>query len=115
MSEPAQNLITFDDFIKVQLKVGRVESAETMPKMKKVFKATVDVGGGEKRVVAVGAAPWIKPEDFVGKTVVICMNLQPRKIGDIESNGMLLAADGPEGRPVFLTVSEEAPSGALIH
>ncbi len=115
MSEPAQNLITFDDFIKVQLKVGRVESAEAMPKMKKVFKATVDVGGGEKRVVAVGAAPWIKPEDFVGKTVVICMNLQPRKIGDIESNGMLLAADGPEGRPVFLTVSEEAPSGALIH
>lgn len=114
MSEPAQNFITFDDFIKVQLKVGRVESTEAMPKMKKVFKATVDVGG-EKRVVAVGAALWIKPEDFVGKTVVICTNLQPRKIGDIESNGMLLAADGPEGRPIFLTVSEEAPSGAPIH
>jgi tRNA-binding protein len=114
MSEPAQNLITFDDFIKVQLKVGRVESAEAMPKMKKVFKATIDVGG-EKRVVAVGAAPWIKPEDFVGKTVVICTNLQPRKIGDIESNGMLLAADGQEGRPVFLTVAEEVPSGAPVH
>jgi methionine--tRNA ligase beta chain len=114
MSEPAQNPITFEDFIKVQLKVGRVESAEAMPGMKKVFKATVDIGG-EKRVVAVGAAQWYKPEDFVGKTVIICTNLQPRKIGDIESNGMLLAADGPEGRPVFLTVAEDAPLGAPIH
>lgn len=114
MSEPAQNPITFDDFIKVQLRVGRVESAEAMPKMKKVFKATVDIGG-EKRVVAVGAALWYRPEDFVGKTVIICTNLLPRKIGDIESNGMLLAADGPEGKPVFLTVAEEAPPGAPIH
>jgi len=87
-----QQQITFDDFIKVQLRIGKVLSAEPIPKMKKVFKAVVDIGS-EKREVAVGAALWIKPEDFVGRTVVICTNLQPRKIGDIVSNGMLLAVD----------------------
>jgi methionine--tRNA ligase beta chain len=114
MSEPPQGQITFDEFVKVQLKVGRVTSAEPMQGMKKVFKAIVDIGT-EKREVAVGAALWIKPEDFVGRIVVICTNLQPRQIGGMTSNGMLLAADGPEGRPVFLTVSEEAPLGAPIH
>jgi methionine--tRNA ligase beta chain len=109
-----QQQITFDDFIKVQLRIGKVLSAEPIPKMKKVFKAVVDIGA-EKREVAVGAALWIKPEDFVGRTVVICTNLQPRKIGDTVSNGMLLAADGPEGRPVFLTVNEEVMPGAPIH
>ncbi len=113
MSEQAQ-YITFDEFSKVKLQVGKVVSAEPIPKMKKVFKAVVDIGS-EKREVAVGAALWIKPEDFVGRTVVICTNLQPRKIGDITSNGMLLAADGPEGKPVFLTAAEEAPVGAPIH
>lgn len=112
MSEQAH--ITFDEFLKVQLKIGKVVSAEAIPGMKKVFKAVVDIGT-EKREVAVGAALWIKPEDFVDRTVVICTNLQPRKIGDMTSNGMLLAADGPEGKPVFLTISEEAPLGAPIH
>ncbi|MEO9363017.1 MAG: methionine--tRNA ligase [Nitrososphaera sp.] len=115
MSEQGgHDVITFDEFIKVQLKIGKVASAEAIPGMKKVFKAVVDIGT-EKREVAVGAALWIKPEDFVGRTVVICTNLAPRKIGDMTSNGMLLAADGPEGKPVFLTVAEEAPLGAPIH
>ena len=113
MSEPVQ-YITFDEFMKVRLQIGKVISAEPIPKMKKVFKAVVDIGT-EKREVAIGAALWIKPEDFVGRTVVICTNLQPRKIGDMESNGMLLAADGPEGKPVFLTIAEDAPLGAPIH
>ena len=109
-----QEYITFDEFARVKLQIGKVVGAEPIPKMKKVFKAVVDIGG-EKREVAVGAALWIKPEDFVGRTVVICTNLQPRKIGEMTSNGMLLAADGPEGRPVFLTVAEDAPLGAPIH
>jgi methionine--tRNA ligase beta chain len=113
MSEQPQ-YITFDEFLKVKLQIGKVVAAEPIPKMKKVFKAIIDIGS-EKREVAVGAALWIKPEDFVGRTVVVCTNLQPRKIGDITSNGMLLAADGPEGRPVFLTTTEDAPVGAPIH
>lgn len=114
MSESGPEFITFEEFSKVQLKIGKVLSAESIPGMKKVFKAVVDVGS-EKREVAVGAALWIKPEEFVGRTVVICTNLKPRTIGSMTSNGMLLAADGPEGKPVFLTITEDAPPGAPIH
>ena len=112
LSEP--EYITFDDFSKVRLRIGKVVSAEPMQGMKKVFKAVVDIGT-ETRELAVGAAQFYKPEEFVGRLVVICINLEPRKIGGIISQGMLLAADGPEGKPAFLTITDEAPLGAAIH
>jgi len=115
MSEPAaEEFITFEEFSKVHLKVGKVIQAESLPGMKKVFKATIDLGS-ERRELAVGGAMHYKPEEFVGKVVVVCTNLEPKKIGSIISHGMLLAADGPEGKPVFLTVAEDAPPGAPIH
>lgn len=115
MSEqPADQFITFEEFSKVHLRIGRVISAEAMQGMKKVFKATIDLGS-EKRELAVGGAHHYKPEEFVGRTVVVCINLEPKKIGSIISRGMLLAADGPEGKPVFLTITEDAPVGAPIH
>jgi methionine--tRNA ligase beta chain len=82
--------------------------------MKRVFKATVDLGD-EKRELAVGGAPFYSPSELVGRTVVVCVNLEPKKIGGLISRGMLLAADGPEGKPIFLTADAEAPVGALIH
>lgn len=106
--------ISFEEFSRVQLKIGKVIQSETMPGMKKVFKATIDLGT-EQREIAVGGALHYKPEDFVGRLVVVCTNLEPRKIGNIVSRGMLLAADGPEGRPVFLTITEDIPPGAPIH
>jgi methionine--tRNA ligase beta chain len=115
MSEPAtEQFITFEEFSKVRLKIGQVILAESMQGMKKVFKATIDLGS-EQRELAVGGAMHYKPEEFVGRTVVVCTNLEPKKIGSIISRGMLLAADGPEGRPVFLTITEDAPVGAPIH
>jgi methionine--tRNA ligase beta chain len=114
MSEPAEQLITFEEFSKVRLRTGRVINAESMQGMKKVFKATVDLGI-EQRELAVGGAEHYRPEEFVGRTVVVCTNLEPKKIGGIISRGMLLAADGPEGKPVFLTIMEDAPVGAPIH
>jgi methionine--tRNA ligase beta chain len=115
MSEtPAEQLITFEEFSKVHLRVGKVIHAESMQGMKKVFKATVDLGT-EKRELAVGGALHYKPEEFVGRTVVVCTNLEPKKIGTIISRGMLLAADGPAGKPLFLTIAEDAPVGAPIH
>jgi len=115
MSEPAaEEFITFEEFSKVNLKVGKVIQAENMPGMKKVFKAKVDLGS-EQRELAVGGAMHYKPEEFVGRMVVVCTNLEPKKIGNIISKGMLLAADGPEGRPVFLTITEDAALGAPIH
>jgi len=109
-----QQYITFEEFSKVQLRIGKVIQSESMPGMKKVFKATIDLGT-ERRELAVGGAPHYKPEEFVGRLVVVCTNLEPKKIGNIVSRGMLLAADGPEGRPVFLTITENIPLGASIH
>ena len=106
--------ITFDEFSKVQLKIGKVIQSESVPGMKKVFKATIDLGN-EQRELAVGGALHYKPEEFVGRSVVVCTNLEPKKIGNIVSRGMLLAADGPNGRPVFLTITEDVPPGAPIH
>lgn len=116
MSEPApvKEHITFEEFSKVQLKIGKVLHAESIPGMKKVFKATIDLGT-EQRELAVGGAPYYNPEEFAGRVVVVCTNLEPKKIGNIISQGMLLAADGPEDKPIFLTISEDAPLGASIH
>lgn len=109
-----EQYITFEEFSKVQLKIGKVIQSESMPGMKKVFKATIDLGT-EQREIAVGGAMHYKPEEFVGRVVVLCTNLEPKKIGNIISRGMLLAADGPDGRPVFLTITEDIPLGASIH
>jgi len=115
MSEPVEEqYITFEEFSKVHLRIGRVTSAEHIPGMKKVFKATVDLGS-EQRELAVGGALHYQPEAFVGRAVVVCTNLEPKKIGGITSRGMLLAADGPEGKPIFLTITEDVPTGSPIH
>ena len=107
--------ITIDDFSRVSLKVGKIVEAEAMRGMKKVLRVTVDLGS-EKREIAIGVAAYYKPEELVGKTVVVCTNLQQRKIGEMISNGMILAADGHEGKPVLLTVdSVEVPNGAAVH
>jgi methionine--tRNA ligase beta chain len=112
--EEEQQLITLEEFSKVQLKIGKIIHSEAMHGMKKVFKATVDLGA-EQREIAVGGALHYKPEEFVGRLVVVCTNLEPKKIGNMISRGMLLAADGPEGKPVFLTITEDIPPGAPIH
>jgi tRNA-binding protein len=109
-----EQYITFEEFSKVHLKIGKVIKSESMPGMKKVFKATIDLGT-EQREIAVGGAMHYKPEEFVGRVVVVCTNLEPKKIGNMISRGMLLAADGPEDRPVFLTITEDIPLGTSIH
>jgi tRNA-binding protein len=112
--EEQQQYVTFEDFSKIHLKIGKIIHAESIPGMKKVLRVIVDIGI-DKRDIVVGAALFYKPEELIDKVVVICTNMEPRKIGSILSNGMLLAADGFEGKPIFLTISEEAPIGAAIH
>lgn len=115
MSEaPPEQFVTFEEFSKIHLRMGKVIQAESIPGMKKVFKAKVDLGN-EHRELAVGGAQFYSPDEFVGKNVVVCTNLEPKKIGGIISGGMLLAADGPEGKPIFLTSDGEASPGAPIH
>ena len=115
MSDPvSEQLVSFEEFSKIRLCIGKVTQAESIPGMKKVFKATVDLGT-EQRELAVGGAQFYTPSEFIGRTVVVCTNLEPKKIGGMISRGMLLAADGPEGKPIFLTSDAEAPLGASIH
>lgn len=112
-SEKGETQITYDEFSKVHLKIGKVIHAECIPGMNKVFKVIVDIGY-ERRDLAVGAAPYFSPDQFVGRMVVVCTNLVPRRIGSLTSNGMLLAAEGADGRPAFLTIVEYAPVGSVV-
>lgn len=106
--------ISFEDFVKMKLKVGTVLEAEEVEGSEKLIKLKVDLGEDELRQVLVGVKQWYKPEDLVGKQVVVVANLEPRMIMGLKSEGMMLAVDSENG-PVFLTVPREVPSGASIH
>jgi methionine--tRNA ligase beta chain len=112
-SEKGETQITYGEFSKVHLKIGKVIHAECIPGMNKVFKVIVDIGY-ERRDLAVGAAPYFSPDQFVGRMVVVCTNLVPRRIGSLTSNGMLLAAEGADGRHAFLTIVDYAPVGSVV-
>lgn len=94
---------------------GKIICAENIPGMKMVVKVKIDIGS-DQGDIAVDAAQYYKAEELVGRVVVVvvCTNLSPRKIGNEISNGMLLAADGPGGKPIFLTTSEDCAIGAII-
>jgi methionyl-tRNA synthetase len=105
---PADDRISIDDFMKVQLRVAKVLEAERVPKSKKLMKLSIDVGD-EKRTIVAGIAEAYEPEALVGKIVVIVANLQPAKLMGIESNGMVLAASPDDGQPIVLDASPAAP------
>ncbi len=100
------NTISFDEFSKIDLRIGRIVKIENIPQLNKVYKAEVDLGF-EKRIVVLGAAMYYKPDELEGRLVIVCSNLIPKKIGNIESKGMILALDGINGKPVFLTIDKE--------
>ncbi len=102
-------LITIDDFMKIQLKVGKVLEAERMPKSQKLLKLKVDAGEAEPRTILAGIAESYEPEAMVGKTIVIVANLAPRKMMGLESNGMVLAASPDGGAAIVLNVEPAAP------
>jgi len=102
--------ISIDDFAKIDLRVGRVVEAEHIPGTK-LLKLIVDLGH-EKRQIVSGIAEYYKPEDLLGKKVVVVANLKPKKIRGYLSEGMILAAGCEKGqRPVLVTVGEEAETG----
>lgn len=89
--------IAFDDFAKVELRVAKIMECEPIKKAKKLLKLKVDDGSGELRQVVSGIALWYKPEDLIGKSVVIVANLKPAKLCGEISNGMILAGDTSDG------------------
>jgi methionyl-tRNA synthetase len=106
--------ISIEDFAKVEMRVGVVKSAERVAGADKLLKVLVDIGDEVRQVVA-GIAEVYKPEDLIGKKVVVVANLAPRKLRGVESNGMIVAASvAPEGRPVLCTFTEDVPAGTRL-
>lgn len=106
-------MISFDEFSKLELRVGTVLEVEDVEESEKLIKLKVDLGEGTPRQILAGVKQWYKPEDFVGKQVVIVANLEPRTMMGLESQGMMLAADTEKG-PVFLTVPKKISPGTKI-
>ncbi len=105
--------ISFEDFSKIDLRVGKIVSAERVAGTEKLLKLLVDIGEKEYRQILAGIAPWYEPEDLVGRLIIVVANLKPKKIRGLISQGMLLAADTPE-KPILLTVMENVPPGTRI-
>ena len=111
---PGAARITIDDFAKVELRVGLIKSAERIQGADKLLKILVDIGDEVRQVLA-GIAAAYAPEELVGRKVVVVVNLAPRKMRGLESNGMLLAASvGSDGKPVLCTFTEDPPPGAKV-
>ena len=112
-SAGADERISIDEFAKVQLRVAKVLTAERVPKSKKLAKLWIDLGS-EQRTIVAGIAEAYEPETLVGRTIVIVANLKPAKLMGIESNGMVLAASGDDGKPMLLSVDGAAEAGTRI-
>ncbi|HKD08282.1 MAG TPA: methionine--tRNA ligase [Bryobacteraceae bacterium] len=106
--------IAIDDFAKVDLRVGQVVSAEPVKGADKLLHMKIDIGEGQPRTIVAGIAEAYKPDQMVGRKVVIVANLQPRKLRGIESNGMIVAASVEGGKPVLAGFLEEIPVGARL-
>ncbi|NLU92818.1 methionine--tRNA ligase [Chitinophaga sp. Ak27] len=109
---PAKPEIQYDDFAKLDLRVGTILEAEKVPKADKLLKLLVDIGT-EKRTVVSGIAMHFAPEDIVGKQVTLVANLAPRKMRGIESQGMILMAED-NGKLVFVNPSEAVKAGSGV-
>ena len=108
------NTISIDDFGKVDLRVGQVISAERVKGSDKLLHMKVDIGEPQPRTIVAGIAEAYQPEQMVGRKVVIVANLQPRKLRGIESQGMIVAASVPDGKPVLAGFLEDIPVGARL-
>ena len=110
---PVADEITIDDFAKVDLRVALVKDCEKVKKSKKLLCLQLDDGCGGRQVVS-GIAAWYKPEDLIGKKVVIVANLKPVKLCGVESNGMICAADTPDGAASVIFPDQDLPCGAKL-
>ena len=105
--------ISYDDFAKMQFVVGEIIKCEEVPKSKKLLCSQVKVGDSVKQIVS-GIKAYYKPEEMVGKKVMVLLNLKPAKLAGIISEGMLLCAEDEEGNLALVTPEKDMPSGAEI-
>jgi methionyl-tRNA synthetase len=112
--ESTGSVISIEDFSKVDLRVGEVKSAETVKGADKLLHLKVDIGEAEPRTIVAGIALAYKPEQLIGRKVVIVANLQPRKLRGLTSQGMIVAASTDGGLPVLAGFHEDIPVGSRL-
>ncbi|WP_452601459.1 methionine--tRNA ligase [Pontimicrobium sp. MEBiC06410] len=110
--EPQKDTITFEDFTKLDIRVGTILEAEKMPKTKKLLILKVDTGIDVRTIVS-GIAESFTPEEVVGKKVTVLVNLAPRKLRGVESQGMILMTETPEGKLVFVNPDDASVNNGL--
>ncbi|HSL21570.1 MAG TPA: methionine--tRNA ligase [Vicinamibacterales bacterium] len=109
----ADDRLSIDDFMRIQLRVARILAAEKVPNSRKLIKMQVDLGT-EQRTIVAGIAEAYEPEQLVGRTIAMVTNLKPAKLMGIESNGMLLAASPEGGQPVVVMFDQPVAPGTRI-
>ena len=110
---PVKSNISYEDFAKLDIRIGTIITAEKVAKTQKLLKLTIDTGL-DKRTVVSGIAEFYDPEKIIGQKVAILVNLEPRKIKGIDSQGMILMAENPKGELVFVMPSKEIESGSCV-
>lgn len=112
-AKPAKETIEFDDFMKMDIRTGTILEAEKVAKTKKLLKLKVDTGIDQRTVVS-GIAEYYNAEDIIGKKVSILVNLAPRKLRGIESQGMILMAEDADGKLCFVSPIEDVNNGSEV-
>ena len=112
--EPVKPNVTFDDFEKLDIRVGRVVTCEQVKKSKKLLQFSIDDGTGTPRTIVSGIAQWWQPEQLVGKDVLFIANFEPRKIMGIESQGMILSAVDADGSLAVTSLLREVKPGSQV-
>ncbi|MBE5774811.1 MAG: methionine--tRNA ligase, partial [Clostridiales bacterium] len=112
-AEPAEGIATFDDFLKIKLIAAKIIACEKVEKSDKLLKETLDIGNGVTKTVCSGIAKYYKPEELVGKTVVMVNNFAPRKMAGQLSEGMLLCAEDENGVKLLTVDGDVAPGSEV--
>ena len=113
-AQPVKELIQFEDFLKLDIRVGIVKACEKLKKSKKLLRFTLDDGSGQDRIILSGIAQWYEPEQLVGTRVLFIANLAPRKIMGEESHGMILSAVNYDGNLSVTTTLGDVKGGSTV-
>ncbi len=105
--------VPFSKWLEIELKTAKIIDVQDIEGKDKLFRLTLELGE-EQRTLVAGIKKFYSKEELIGKTIILFANLEPKKFGDIESNGMLLAATDSVGRPILLTTDKETKSGCKI-
>lgn len=105
--------ISYEDFAKLEIRIGTIRAVEPVPETDKLLKCTIDFGDFGERTIVSGIAEWKKPEDLVGRQLPYVFNLAPKMLRGVESQGMLLAASDDEGLALLIPERPVPPGTKL--